>query len=104
MESFLRRIRFALVLPFCCPFFAFAADLPKPATVEQIHRQEQATRPPDGIAWSPDGTRLSYIDEHGDLLAIEGGTGKSQVLVDRDKMKALSPGATSEHDLNNRTR
>ena len=61
-----------------------AADLPKPVTAEQIYRQEQATRPPDGMAWSPDGTRFSYIDENGDLLAVEGGTGKSQVLVDRD--------------------
>ena len=47
----------------------------KPVTVEQIYRQEQATRPPDGIAWSPDGTRVSYIDDNGDLLAVEGGTG-----------------------------
>ena len=65
----------ALVLAFCPHFLALAADLPKPVTAEQIYRQEQATRPPDGIAWSPDGTRFSYIDENGDLLAVEGGTG-----------------------------
>jgi dipeptidyl-peptidase-4 len=100
----LRLIPIALVLAFCQHFLALAADLPKPVTAEQIYRQEQATRPPDGIAWSPDGTRLSYIDENGDLLAIEGGTGRSQVLIDHDRMKALSPPVTSEHDLNNRTR
>ncbi len=104
MDPFLRLIRIALVLAFCQHFLALAADLPKPVTAEQIYRQEQATRPPDGIAWSPDGTRLSYIDENGDLLAIEGGTGTSQVLIDHDKMKALSPPVTSEHDQNNRTR
>jgi hypothetical protein len=77
---------------------------PKPVTVEQIYRQEQATQPPQGIAWSPDGTRLSYIADNGDLVAVEGGTGTTQVLVDHDKMKALNPPVTSEHDLNNRTR
>ena len=64
----------------------------------------QATQPPQGIAWSPDGTRLSYIDDNGDLLAVEGGTGATQVLVDHDKMKALNAPVTSEHDRNNRTR
>ncbi len=100
----MRLIRFALVLIFGCPFLCSAADPSKPVTVEQIYPQEQATRPPDGIVWSPDGTRLSYINDNGDLLAVEGGTGKSQVLVDHDKMKALSPPVTSEHDVNNRTR
>jgi dipeptidyl-peptidase 4 len=61
-------------------------------------------RPPDGIAWSPDGTRLSYIADNGDLVAVEGATGTAQVLVDHDKMKALNPSVTSEHDRNNRAR
>ncbi|MEA3004779.1 MAG: dipeptidyl-peptidase 4, partial [Acidobacteriaceae bacterium] len=100
----MRLIRIALVLAFCQHFLALAADLPKSVTAEQIYRQEQATRPPDGIAWSPDGTRFSYIDENGDLRAVEGGTGTSQVLIDRDRMKALNPPVTSEHDLNNRAR
>ena len=104
MLPFLRPIRIALVLAFCGQFLALAADLPKPVTAEQIYLQEQATRPPDGIAWSPDGTRFSYIDENGDLRAVEGGSGTSQVLIDRDRMKALNPPSTSEHDLNNRAR
>ncbi len=70
----MRRIRFALVLGFCCRLSALAADT-KPVTVDQIYRQQQATQPPQGIAWSPDGTRLSYIADNGDLLAIEGGNG-----------------------------
>jgi dipeptidyl-peptidase-4 len=104
----LRPISAALVLVFCSCLAALAADLagpPKPVTVDQIYRQEQATRPPAGIEWSPDGTRLSFIRENGDLVAVEGGTGKSpQVLVDHDKMKALNSPAVSEHDLNNRSR
>ena len=95
------------MLAFCAHLSALAVDPgapAKPVTVDQIYRLEQATRPPDGIAWSPDGTRLSYIDDKGDLVAVEGGKGTAQVLVDHDKMKALIPSVTSEHDLNNRTR
>ena len=68
------RIRFALVLAFCCRMSALAADT-KLVTVDQIYPQQQATEPPQGIAWSPDGTRLSYIADNGDLVAVEGGTG-----------------------------
>jgi dipeptidyl-peptidase-4 len=103
----LRPIFTALVLVFSAQLAALAADLaapPKPVTIEQIYRQAQATRPPQGIAWSPDGTRLSYIGENGDLMAVEGGTAKQEVLVDHDRMKALISPGTSEHDLNNRTR
>jgi dipeptidyl-peptidase-4 len=101
----LRLIPIALVLAFCGPLFALEADPgAAPKLVEQIYRLEQATRPPDGIEWSPDGTRLSYIGDNGDLMAVEGGTGKAQVLVDHDKMKALNPPVTSERDRNNRSR
>jgi dipeptidyl-peptidase 4 len=99
----LTRFRFALVLAFCCRISALAADT-KLVTVDQIYPQEQATEPPQGIAWSPDGTRLSYIADNGDLLAIEGGTGTTRVLVDHARMQALNPLLTSEHDLNHRAR
>ena len=56
------------------------------------------------MAWSPDGTRLSYFGDHGDLIAVEGGNGATQLLVDHDKMKAFSGVVASEHDVNNRTR
>ena len=106
----MRRISLLLLLAFCANLPAqtagpLAPPAPaKPLTVEQIYPQEQATRPPDGLAWSPDGTRMSYISDNGDLVAIEGATGTRQVLVDRDKMKSLNPHITSEHDLNNRIR
>jgi dipeptidyl-peptidase-4 len=63
-----------------------------------------ATEPPEGIAWSPDGTQLSYIAENGDLVSVEGGTGNSHVLVDHEKMKSLNAPATTEKDRNNRER
>src|ERR1700677_5191929 len=99
----LTRIRFTLVLALFGRISLLAADT-KPVTVDQIYSQEQATQPPQGIAWSPDGTRLSYIADNGDLLAIEGGTGTTRVLVDHARMQALNPPLTSEHDLNHRAR
>jgi dipeptidyl-peptidase 4 len=101
----LRLIPIALVLAFCGCLSGLAADPgPSARLIQQIYSQDLATRPPAGIAWSPDGTRLSYIAENGDLMAVEGSTGTRQVLVDHDKMKALTPPVTSEHDVNNRTR
>jgi dipeptidyl-peptidase-4 len=100
-------MRFVLVLAFSCGLSALAADpgaATKPVTVEEIYGQEQATLPPQGIAWSPDGVRLSYIGDQGDLMATEGGTGISQVLIDHDRMIALNAPIGSEHDRNNRTR
>jgi dipeptidyl-peptidase-4 len=103
----LRLIQLPLLLAMFCRLSAFAADQEapaKPVTVEQIYHLSHATQPPQGIAWSPDGTRFSYIADNGDLVAVEGGTGTTEVLVDHDKMKAFNPPITSEHDLNNRTR
>jgi dipeptidyl-peptidase-4 len=103
----LKLISFAWVLAFLGHLSAAAAEPAnptKPLQVEQLYSLEQATEPPQGIQWSPDGTRLSYIDDSGNLVATEGGTGASQVLVDRKKMKAISPPPASEHDLNNRAR
>jgi dipeptidyl-peptidase-4 len=102
----LNLIRFSLVLAVCCRLTSWAAEpaAPKPMTVDQIYPQEQATQPPQGIEWSPDGILLSYFGDNGDLMAVEGGTGIAKVLVDRDKMKALNGPVASEHDLNNRAR
>jgi len=105
-EPSLKLIRFCLVLAASSGFTAWAAEAsaPKPMTVDQIYRLDQATQPPKGVEWSPDGTQLSYFDDDGDLMAVEGGTGITRVLVDRDKLKSLNGPVASEHDLNNRAR
>ena len=94
----MRQTLFALLLAFGCS--AHSQTL----TVDQIYAQQEATLPPQGILWSPDGTRLSYIADNGDLLGVEGGSGTQTVLIDHDKMKMLNPPITSERDRNNRTR
>ncbi|HTZ58207.1 MAG TPA: alpha/beta fold hydrolase [Acidobacteriaceae bacterium] len=101
----MKLIAFALVIAWCLSAWAVDPEAsPKLVTPDQIYALEQATQPPDGITWSPDGTRVSYIDDKGDLVAIEGSSGKSDVLIDHDKMKALLPPVTSEQDRNNRSR
>ncbi len=87
------------------PAWAASAEAtPERITPDQIYREVQATKPPEGMQWSPDGTRLSYLGANGDLLAVEGISGRQVVLVDHEKMKALRGPATSEHDQNNRER
>jgi dipeptidyl-peptidase 4 len=102
----LKLIPFSLALACSCGLSAFAAD-PAPANpiaIDQIYRQIQSTQPPQTIAWSPDGTRVTFVNDDGDFVGVEGGTGTSHILINRDKMKALTGAATSEHDLNNRAR
>ncbi len=102
----MKLLRCALVLALF-PLSAWAADDATPAqpvTVEQMNRLAEATEPPQGIAWSPDGTQLSYIATDGDLVSVEGGTGNSHVLVDHEKMASLSAPATLERDRNHRKR
>jgi dipeptidyl-peptidase-4 len=103
----LNNMRFFLMLALSCMLSILAADAQgaaKPVTVEQLYRLQQATEPPQTVAWSPDGTRLSYINDDGELVAVQGGSGTSEVLINHDRMKAINEAPTSEHDLNNRTR
>jgi dipeptidyl-peptidase 4 len=104
-ESFLRLTVFALFLawPLCSLAAGLEAQTP-PIKPDQIYALEEATRPPNGIAWSPDGTKVSYIDDKGELIGVEGSSGTRRVLISQDKMKALIPGATSERDRDNRSR
>jgi dipeptidyl-peptidase 4 len=96
----LRRIALTLALAF--PFSLLAQT--KPITPEQIYPLEEGTRPPGSMFWSPDGTKLSYIDDKGELAGVEGGTGKTTILISQEKMRSLAPPATTEQARNNRSR
>ena len=103
----MRVLQLILLLAFWSGHSASAAppvDTPGPLTPDQIYRLGEATKPPQNIQWSPDGTQLSYLGDNGDLLAVEGSTGTPHVLVDHDRMRALGGPALSEHDQNNRER
>ena len=73
------------------------APAKKQYTVEAIFAAPPSSgRPPAGLQWSPDGTKLAYI-EHGDdgeqdsLAYFDPATGKSAQLVAAGKLAALVP-------------
>ena len=76
----------------------------KKLTVEGIfsHGGVMST-PPSGIAWSPDGQHLTYLDG-GELIDLDPAVKKPHVLVSRAKVAALAGGKISEQDRDHRER
>lgn len=76
----------------------------KQITVEDIfaHGAPMGT-PPKGMAWSPDGMHLTYIDS-GELIDLDPETKKSHVLVSHEKLATLAGGSGSEQDRDHRER
>ena len=76
-----------------------AAEPPGVLSVERIYGpQSLGGRLNRGLAWSPDNTKLSFLQTTGigkdaktDLLVIDSVSGKSSVLVSADKMDRLLP-------------
>ena len=58
---------------------------------------------PSGIAWSPDGKHLTYIDG-GELIDLDPGSGKPRILLSRAKMNALGEPGGTEQDRDHRER
>ena len=101
---------FVLLLCFVC-LLSFSIQLPaqdqtpktspspcdQKLTIETIFADGGVTgRPPEGMKWSPDSTKLSYVQrddsaDHGALYYIDLATGKSAVLVSSEKLSALAP-------------
>ena len=76
----------------------------KPLTVEGIfaHGAVMGT-PPSGLAWSPDGQHLTYLDG-GELIDLDPGLKKPHILVSRAKLATLTGGKVSEQDRDHRER
>src|SRR6202140_4502112 len=77
---------------------------PKQLTIEQIFAQgEVIGRAPETIKWSPDGTKVSFVQrdndsEHGELWYVDVATGEKKVLVRWVKMSQLAPPVSKIHD------
>ena len=82
--------------------FAFTLTLAqttptKPLTIETIYQPGGLTgRGPENIEWSPDGTRLSYVQrdeagQRGELWYMDAATGEKKVLVSAEKLASLAP-------------
>ncbi len=70
---------------------------PKQLTIEQIFGDGGVTgRAPETIKWSPDGTRVSFVQrdntgEHGELWYVDALTGENGSLVSEIKLSQLAP-------------
>ena len=73
----------------------------KPLTIEAIYQPGGLTgRGPENVAWSPDGTKLSFVQRNaagneGELWEVDAATGDKKILVNAAKLAALVP------DVNN---
>jgi dipeptidyl-peptidase-4 len=76
----------------------------KPLTVEAIYAHGALIgHPPEGLAWSPDGKRLTYMDS-GALMEMEPGSDKARVVVKRAKLAAFAGEKERETDRDHRDR
>ena len=103
----MKRASFVLAVALFSCLFAFPGPAfpQQPITVEQIfHQTGLQARPPENLAWSPDGFRLIYLGSDGNLMEVQGATGSQKVLVGRDKMHAFTGTAISERDRTARER
>jgi len=77
---------------------------PKQLTIEQIFAEGGITgRPPETIKWSPDGTKVSFVQrdddgEHGELCYADALTGERSILVSEVKLSQLAPPVSKLHD------
>ncbi|HWR17077.1 MAG TPA: S9 family peptidase [Terriglobales bacterium] len=89
----LRRLCFVLLL---LSSFAFAQVSSKPLDIESIASDALVGNAPSDIKWSPDGSKITFIQssEDGDrkeLWQMDLATGQKSVLVGQTKMVQLSP-------------
>jgi dipeptidyl-peptidase-4 len=77
---------------------------PKQLTIEQIFADGGVPgRGPETIKWSPDGTKVSFVQrddaaEHGELWFVDVTTGEKKVLVSEAKLAQLAPPTSRLHD------
>lgn len=83
---------------------ASGSHFKKPLTIESIFAQGGLTgRPPETVKWSPDGTKVSFVQrddagEHGELWYVDATTGEKKVLVSEAKLAGLAPDANRIKD------
>ena len=69
----------------------------KPLSIESIFAEGSVIgRSPETIKWSPDGTKVSFVQrddsgEHGELWYVDTATGEKKVLVSEAKLAQLAP-------------
>ncbi|MDQ1693289.1 MAG: dipeptidyl-peptidase 4, partial [Acidobacteriaceae bacterium] len=83
---------------------ALTAQSKQPLTISAMFTDPTLTsREPQGLAWAPDGTRLTYLNQNGDLMAADG-QGATSVLVPKEKLGSMHDSGTTEQDKDHRAR
>jgi dipeptidyl-peptidase-4 len=88
------------------PVWAQSSSPVKPLTIEAIFAPGGLTgRGPENTEWSPDGTKLSFVErddegEHGELWYVDAATatGEKKVLVGAAKLASLAPDTNKVKD------
>jgi len=95
---FLPGFALSAVFGCCITQVATAQNQPaKPLTIENLFQPGGlAGRGPETTTWSPDGTRVSYVQrdekgEKGELWYVDAATGEKKVLVSAAKLASLDP-------------
>jgi dipeptidyl-peptidase 4 len=79
------------------PLVAQTSSPMKPLTIEAIFAPGGlAGRAPENVEWSPDSTKLSFVQrddegEHGELWYVDAATGEKKVLLSAAKLASLAP-------------
>jgi len=79
------------------PLWAQTSSPVKPLTIEAIYAPGGlGGRGPETMEWSPDGTKLSFVQrddegEHGELWYVDAATGEKKILVSAAKLASLAP-------------
>ena len=90
--------------PFAAAHQAAAAAQPGQLTVDRIYCQPSLSgRLTRGIAWSPDGKRLTYLDAKGtgkdaktELWSLDAASGERSLLISADKLENIFPAPPSK--------
>lgn len=95
---------FALFL--CVPAGPARAQQTHPWTVQEIFGRGGLTtgNPPESLTWSPDGKRVTWVSDDGDLMELEPPSTRPKVLIPADKIASLLNASLPERDRDHRAR
>jgi dipeptidyl-peptidase-4 len=100
--SFLLPSVVALPLAAAC---IFAGAQQKHLTVDDLYGHGPLIgAPPQQLTWSPSGKFLTYIDSGGEMDEVDVATGRTHVLISRQKLAPLIREDGTEQDLDHRLR
>ena len=92
------------------PLWAQSSSPVKSLTLEAVFAPGGLTgRSPENTEWSPDGTKLSFVQrddegEHGELWYVDAATGEKKVLISAAKLASLAPDNDKVKDERERER